>query len=246
MIAEQKNRNYRRPPAVDAVIDFSFESELSDRENERLRRELSSRYPQVLETRGIEVAIQGDGKVETKTSVVARKLVSQDGADVFIIRPTALTTARLGPYTGWDHLRELALDNFRIANKIIGYRKCIRIGVRFINRIDIPIKEKPLVDFALFNFFPNFPAEMLGAPMSFLNRIEYKKETPGLTVIVATHSTEPALIDHTSYILDIDVIRNFDVPSKQDELWQLVDKMRDEKNLVFEACVTDDLRARFD
>jgi uncharacterized protein (TIGR04255 family) len=51
---------------------------------------------------------------------------------------------------------------------------------------------------------------------------------------------------HFSVLLDIDVVREVDVPQKDNEIWKELDLMRTHKNRIFEECVTDSARKLFD
>jgi uncharacterized protein (TIGR04255 family) len=55
----------------------------------------------------------------------------------------------------------------------------------------------------------------------------------------------PPLVNHFSIMLDIDVSQQFDLPQRDDDLHGLLSQMRDEKNRVFEACITDTARELF-
>jgi len=66
-----------------------------------------------------------------------------------------------------------------------------------------------------------------------------------LVARVTTATAIPALINHASLLLDIDVIADQSVPQKETEFWALIERMRESKNIIFEGCVTDRARALF-
>ena len=49
----------------------------------------------------------------------------------------------------------------------------------------------------------------------------------------------------TAVILDIDLWRDQDVPQSDAELWTLFEALRNRKDDVFEACITDETRKEF-
>jgi uncharacterized protein (TIGR04255 family) len=55
----------------------------------------------------------------------------------------------------------------------------------------------------------------------------------------------PPLIDHISFLLDIDVFRSEQIPGREDELWTVIDEARAIKNTIFERCITDETRKLF-
>jgi uncharacterized protein (TIGR04255 family) len=48
-----------------------------------------------------------------------------------------------------------------------------------------------------------------------------------------------------SIVLDIDVFREYQSPANEDETWSTLDRIRDIKNEIFEACITDKTRELF-
>ena len=43
-------------------------------------------------------------------------------------------------------------------------------------------------------------------------------------------------------VLDIDIFRTEDLPGNEAQLWELLEQLRQAKNMVFEACITDQTR----
>lgn len=46
----------------------------------------------------------------------------------------------------------------------------------------------------------------------------------------------------TSVVLDIDLFRETDVSTDEQSVWEFFEKLRERKNEVFEACITDNAR----
>lgn len=46
-------------------------------------------------------------------------------------------------------------------------------------------------------------------------------------------------------ILDIDLSRAHDIPKDEEGIWHLFERLRDRKNEIFEACITDRARELF-
>lgn len=49
---------------------------------------------------------------------------------------------------------------------------------------------------------------------------------------------ESPILNHMSFFLDLDVGREIDVPQKDTDIFELLEKMRLKKNQVFEACIS--------
>lgn len=47
-------------------------------------------------------------------------------------------------------------------------------------------------------------------------------------------------------ILDLDLFRGIDLPSESSALWDLIERLHERIESIFEACVTDELRQRIE
>jgi uncharacterized protein (TIGR04255 family) len=171
---------------------------------------------------------------------------SADRADVLLVTSAHMTCSRLAPYVGWDTFRARAEDHWRTWKRVVGYRKIGRIGVRFINRIDIPAtggEEVKISDYLRVR--PEAPAvkRMDSYALQMSGPLE---EDNCRWMINSSVVAPPPLVGHVSVILDIDVSRAGDPPQRDDEIWALIDRIRVHKNHMFEASVTDKARELFD
>ena len=60
-----------------------------------------------------------------------------------------------------------------------------------------------------------------------------------------TATVAPPLIGFVSLALDLDVFREANLPQRDDDLWDIVNRMRGHKNRIFESCITDRARTLF-
>ena len=67
----------------------------------------------------------------------------------------------------------------------------------------------------------------------------------GLKLVLNAGSTQSPVIGSQSLILDLDISRDLDLPANDADLWAFINLIRDHKNEVFEACITDKTRAFF-
>jgi uncharacterized protein (TIGR04255 family) len=68
-----------------------------------------------------------------------QRLTAHEQAGIAIINTVSLVTSCLAPYPGWPKLREQAHANWTDCVAVAGNRQIARIGVRYINRVDIPL-----------------------------------------------------------------------------------------------------------
>ncbi len=240
-------RSYKRPPITEAVIDVQYNGTLSEVDAKKIIAKLAKEYPQTIDGREVEVTINESKVTSSDVKWNNFRLLGKDGADLVIVSKGGISTNRLAPYLGWEQLEERARNNYVLFRATMGVLPIKRVGVRFINRIDIPIKMGSEFQVnAIFRTYPQIPAEVAQKVVSYGERYELLLEGPSFRAILTTGTTSPVIADHTSFLLDIDVIRLDDIPSKPDEFWALIGTMRKYKNAIFEACVTDELRERFD
>jgi uncharacterized protein (TIGR04255 family) len=238
------SRRYNRPPIVEAVIDFKFEGNLSDRELERLRDRFKAKYRSIEERKNIQIEVQTD-QIVTNPISAGFKMTAENAIDLILINPDSFGSVRLAPYEKWESLFATAKDNFDLFTKVIGRRKIARIGVRYINRLDIPnakVEGKPLSQFVRVGIA--LPVEVSSVVGGFSFTFTGIEVSTGAKLILNSGTiAPPALLEHTSISLDIDVSWDADIPARVEDIWAKTEVLRHAKNAVFEGCITDELRA---
>jgi uncharacterized protein (TIGR04255 family) len=130
------------------------------------------------------------------------------------------------------------------------YSEIGRIGVRYINRVDIPIEYdsgKPipvrLEDYLL--IYPEYPESVFGPVQGYT--MQCIAPLPGImsraTISVAT--TQPPAPRFGSVIFDIDIGRESEVPQREDEITGPLNSFRNEKNRIISNCLTEKAKALF-
>ncbi len=239
------NEGYKRPPIVEAVIDFRFGAPLTEPEIRRVRSRFEGHYPSVEEVQKIEVAI-GPGGVVTNSAFDGFMMRSRNGSDICLVRPSGFTSVRLAPYPGWDAFEATAQENFKSFTNAAGRHKISRIGVRFINRIDIPLKIVEGHDLnEFFTVGPSIPENLSNHVNEYSMKFEIVDAETGVKIIVNTGISHPALLECISVLLDIDTIIDRDIPERAVLRWEQVRTLRHVKNRVFENCITDRAKELF-
>jgi uncharacterized protein (TIGR04255 family) len=236
---------YNRPPIIEAVIDLKFEGDLSERDLERLHDRFKSGYPSIEEKKTIQVDLSAGGVV-TRSSPAGFKMTAKNGVDLVLVNSDSIGSVRFAPYETWDNLIAVAKDNFDTFTKVVGRKIIVRIGARFINRIDIPVGQiegKPLREF--FRIGVALPTEISSEFGDYSLAVTGVELTTGSGFSIRTGIGPPVLLDHVSISLDIDVFWDKNIPSRLDELWKKTDVLRSAKNSVFENCITDHVRELF-
>jgi uncharacterized protein (TIGR04255 family) len=172
---------------------------------------------------------------------------SLDGTEIFIMATAHFSVSRLAPYTGWESFYSRASRDWGVWKRIVGYQRIQRIGVRYINRIDIP--SEPGQKIALEDYFTCYPEtpEMTGFPglSSYAMQLQLAGGPDGCALTINGGAVPSPLLHHASFLLDLDVYKEGDVPQKDEELWGMIARIRGYKNQAFESCITDQARALF-
>jgi uncharacterized protein (TIGR04255 family) len=132
--------------------------------------------------------------------------------------------------------------------RAVGYRKVARIGVRFINRIDVPAASANSAaaenEADYLNVIPQLPTSL--RPMtSYAVQAQVSLQDIGCELIINSGAVPSPLIGYKSYLLDFDIHNERGVPQNDDGIYELLNRIRVKKNQVFEDCVTDRAKETF-
>ena len=239
---------YKRAPITEAVVEFRLggvqEQSIVEKAAASLKKEYF--YDEIEQLTQFEVdaaAAQKPPKVEVTWQ--GRKLSSLDRADVVIFRRGAFVCSRLAPYMGWEEFFPQIERGWSALRKAAGAIEISRIGVRYVNRIDIPVREGDQINAEDYlNYLPR-------SPIAFNPMTDYVIQTSrplgedDLQFSLLSSTVPSPLINTLSLSLDLDVFREGNVPRRDDELWNLLNRIREHKNVIFEACITDRTRELF-
>jgi uncharacterized protein (TIGR04255 family) len=240
------DKHYANAPIIEAVIDLGVE--LASKTVDDLKKVHDgeeAQYPTV-EKINLTTGQVNFGPEASASARVDHKgflFRSADGKIIHQARLDGFTASRLAPYPDWGAFRTEALRLWNIYRSVAGPLKIVRVAVRYVNRIDIPL---PISDFGDYLrtvplVSPDLPQGLAGYFMQLVMPLEDIKSN---AVIIET-IIEPAGPNVASIVLDIDIFRTDELPSDEAVLWALIEELRTAKNKVFEGCITDKARQLF-
>lgn len=239
--------SYKHPPIVEAVIEVRFVAAVPQELIEKAATRLSRDYESSEAEQMTEITIEAPtGKQQVKQEWSGSRLSSADKADILLLRRTAFVCARLAPYCGWDAFRARAEANWASWKRTAGHRDISRLGLRYINRIDVPITDGGFQPQHYLNVYPQVATLRLPVVGEYTMQITSPTAVDEYGLRLSTAIVPSPLIGHHSVALDIDVFRDIKVPSRDEQLWSALDTMRIHKNRFFEASITDQARKIFD
>lgn len=240
-------RKYADPPIVEAVCelrltrDTDWDLTVPGLVYEKVRGDYPNREQRIAH----ELALnQRPERVEEHARTSERMLFLDEDRKSFIqVGAHLLAVNCLRPYPTWGAFRSRIEKAFAALAETVRVRGLQRIGVRYINRIEIPGEAADLA--AYFQFRPflgpelprNLASFMVGCLISFSDgrdscRIQLTNgvaEKPG----------------HVAYVLDIDYFLAQPLAVAPDETLEWIDTAHDAIEKLFEGCITDRLRALF-
>jgi uncharacterized protein (TIGR04255 family) len=239
---------YKRPPITEAVIEARFAMPAEPDKLNEASSDLASMYPlqEPLQNIDLQVAQQSNAQPTPQVRFnLGHKRTSQDVSQIVLLWPASILVSQLAPYPGWDRFCGRFVRDWAVLKAVTGYRKIARLGVRFVNRIDIPFQGEPVVVHSDYlNAYPQLP-EVLGPLAAYSMQVNLPVSDIGCTLTINAASVPSPVLGHMSFVLDIDIGRDVDPPQNDEGIQVLLDQIRSKKNTTFEACITDRARELF-
>lgn len=238
---------YARPPITEAVIEIRVAGDVSEKVQEKIAQRLKKRYPNIQPLHEVEFKIDNTGgnvAIKQTQSKGQLRLTSADQADIVLLKARNLLSARLPLYPGWQVFRDNALENWKAWKAVAPGYDIERLGIRYINRLDLPTGQIRLDDYL--RVYPKLDIGAATPISAFMLQVTLPTHLPKWNATVTSTIMTPApLPDRTSILLDIDVSRVEGIPTKDEELWALIDAARIIKNDLFERSITPATRELF-
>lgn len=232
--------NYSRPPITEAIIQVIMNHEMALDDMGKVASQLRKVYPHQETINGVEIHINqqvAGGNVAVNSKSTGYKLNSDNQTDIVSISQNALAVARLAPYLGWDTLHKQFITAWKSWKKVAKTKPISRIGVRYINRIDILRGENGINLEDYLTFCPKTP-DFGNFPITeYLIQVTQQTNESWFTTITSRAIPSP-LVNCMSLLLDIDVFRIKDIPLKDEDLWVVISEAHTIKNTVFQNCIT--------
>jgi len=241
---------YKRPPITEAVIAISFGARMDPRNLEKADGSFAKLYPEHQDTRNLNVELVMPPRADLapgtniKNDEIGHRRSSDDQTQIVIIWPSSFVFSQLAPYPGWGEFFARFARDWVLLKSAVGYRRISRVGVRYINRIDIPIKGDLIYHEEFLNIYPRLPEE-LGSVFAYgiQTQLAYPEIDGRITINSA--SVPSPLLAHSSFLFDQDIYKENNIPQNDEGLYNLLNEIHTKKNAVFEACITDRARELF-
>jgi len=239
--------HYPKAPITEAVIDIKVKvrEELTLEQLLHVHSGEEERYPKKQIRWALHAEVTAGAQLATASmqQPIGHQFVSGDGKQVAQVRLDGFTFSKLSPYDRWESFRDEAKRLWTLYRNNARPSAIIRLAVRYINRIDIPL---PVNDFKEFlRTVPEVSSDMAQGLARYFMQLQVPLEDVQALLILNEAMIEPAHPGCVSVVLDLDISRDQSVPSEENEIWDFFEKLRSKKNDIFEACITDKTRRLF-
>jgi uncharacterized protein (TIGR04255 family) len=248
MTGELAPQPYKRPPITEAVIGVQFAAPIAADELRKISIRYNHSYPGEQQVKNIGVHVTNfPGRKPSVTNVqetIGYRRATDDATEIVLFTPNMLIVSQLAPYPGWEMFFGRFVRDWTLWKREMGFHKISRLGVRYINRVDIPNGEIFVEHEKYLNIYVQLP-DVLGPTSSYAAQVVLPIKDLDSQLTINTGIMPSPLLNHTSFLIDIDIGRAQDVPQRDEDVFAFLTTIRDRKNMAFEACITDQARELF-
>lgn len=233
---------YQRPPITEAVIELRFATPVAADQLEKIQRRFSVNYPRYQQIRNVGFELNLTESLEVTPQAVTNqhighRLTSDDATEILLLEPFSIAVSQLAPYPGWEMFFPRFVRDWEVWKGLAGYLKILRVGVRFINRVDIPIVDGLIQEAEYLTVYPKLP-DILGPVLGYGVQAQLSLADIDCDLTINSAAVPSPLIGHGSIVLDLDIKVETGPPQNDAEIYEALNKIRIKKNEVFNACLT--------
>ncbi|MCI0329524.1 MAG: TIGR04255 family protein [candidate division Zixibacteria bacterium] len=246
----QKSRKYSNPPIIEAVCEFRLnpESKWDLTIPGILYEKVNTEFPHK-ETRLIQETVikQGPEGTEQQLRTSERAVFLTQDRRIFIqIGPNLLAVNSLKPYPTWEKFKPRIENVYKALTEVMDVKSFERLGLRYINRIEIPQEPNKRFDLEKYFEFRPYLGKKLPTDLDFFSMgcvLKFFDERDLCSVRLRNAVAENKA--NTAFLLDMDyfLAKSSDVPASEAMNW--VEMAHEKVEEIFEGCISDKLREIF-
>jgi len=244
---------YNNSPIIESICEFKFTEDTNwditvpglifeDVKMEYLYKEQRT-------TQEISIAPTTSGSNKAKGQIKRSDFAvfyKEDKKSLIQIGPRILSISRLKPYQTWNDFKSQIGYAFEKLSGRVELNGVQRIGLRYINMIDIPMKENKVEEDNFFEFRPYYGPKLpqLHADFAVGSIFPFHNERDLCKVDLRT--ALPEVKDSLSFLLSIDyfLAEPRSIPANKSVEW--VEEAHTEIETLFEGCILPPLREIFE
>lgn len=241
-------RRYENPPIIEVLCEYRFEpSGPWDLTVPGLVYEkVQGAFPGKRLVKAVEASIStGPEAIRQEVLTTDRmQFLTQDEKALIQVGRDLLAINHLKPYPTWQHFLPLIRQGFDAYREVTNPKGIRRIGLRYINRVEIMAQPIELEEH--FQFRPFVGSELPRDFGPFVVGIEIPYENSRDTLRLQLGSTPVATPNTLAAILDLDYSLARPGQVSLETVFEWVELAHRRVEEVFEACITERLRKTFE
>ncbi len=246
-------RRYKNPPIIEAVCEFRFErgSPWDLTIPGLIYEKVRDGFPKRKQAKQVQIEISAvtEGLEQQVTTTDRMRFLREDEKVLIQVGPDLLAVNHLKPYPSWREFQPLIEKGFKAYSETTNPKGIRRIGLRYINRIEIPNQGELKDYFSFYPFIGKNWGEILPQKInSFISGIQIPYENSRDILRLKLGSARAETSDTSGVILDLDyfLAESEDVPLDKKKVFEWINFAHNHIEEVFEACITDRLRQMFE
>ncbi len=241
-------KKYANPPIIEAACEFRFSPDskwdlaIPGLLYEKVRLEFPTRKQHLIQE--VDVVQLPEGLQPQNIRIEPRILFLSEDEKTFIqIGQNFLALNCLKPYPTWDAFRPKIRDVYAALTSIVEVKGLQRIGLRYINRIEVASPSVKLENYFEFRPFLGqrlpqaMTAHTMGCAFPFLDG----RDSCNVQLINAV----PEKPGMGAFLLDIDYFLAQPQTISASNALEWVEEAHEQVENIFEGCITEDLRKLF-
>lgn len=241
-------KNYRNPPIIEAVCEFRFSSDtpweegLPNRFYDAIKDSFpirESRKGQSLEIKTNNTGIEGH-KVET---IDIHVFLTKDRRMLIQLGPRGLSIHCLRPYPSWKVFSPMIRRAYEVITSLTDVRGFDRIGLLYIDKIEIPGERIRLEDY--FTFYPHLGEGLPQDVENFMIGCDFAYRDQDICRLKLTQAM-PEKTNTLAYLLTTDYFLARKDTVKPDDACAWVEEAHTEVKALFKGCITKKLEEIFE
>ncbi len=241
-------RKYKNPPIVEALCEIQFkpQGEWNSNVPSLVHKGFLKEFPKSRKAKRLNIGVMASpqGMRQEVKEIDLTQFLKGDEKTLIQVGMNLLSINRLAPYTTWHELFPLikkALKEYQKAANPLGIQT---VGVRYINKCEIPAAVVELEDYL--NFYPelNGPMRRIHGPFFVGVQIPYP-DSNGIMKMELI-STTPSQPERIAFLLDFDYIIINSASISLDNIANWIDTAHSHIEDSFEDCIKEPLRALFE
>lgn len=233
---------FSNPPITEALIDVrvTLPKEITLEQLSIFHEDIKKYFPHKKERFSGRFQIKAGAAPEIVASsnkVDGFLFNSEDGKKIVQARLDGFTFNKLRPYSNWKDFSAEAKYLWGHYVEIAKPINIVRLALRYINKIELPLPFNDFKEYIL--TIPEIaPAIPQGLAGFFMQLVIPNPEIKASAVITETIQAKSDNVGVLPLIFDIDISRNVVLDTTSQEIWQVLEQLRNFKNQIFINSLT--------